>query len=200
MKHLASVTAITSVLCAACAYAADLPSRKTAPVYDPPAPLVLWTGFYGGLNLGGGWVDGGNTANLAYADPGFPVLAVPAGFAASNLFLLPDATTGTSTGIVGGGQVGYSYQVGPSFVFGVEADLQGTSIQTGSGTGFTAFPSPYAATNVLVPLERIRLKPAHILRRRRNLRIPRARTPSAIRRFCSIGRRRSARRLCGAEL
>jgi hypothetical protein len=55
-----------------------------------------------------------------------------------------------------------------------------------------------AAAHLL--LERIRLKPAHILRRRRNLRIRWRRTPSAMRRSCSTGRRWSAPRLCGAEL
>ena len=151
MRHSASLAAIAATLFAGVASAADLPSRKAAPVYVPPPPPVLWTGFYGGLNIGGGWVDGGNTANLAYADPAFPVLASPAGFGAPNLFLLP-TTTGTSAGVLGGGQIGYNYQFGASFVLGVEADIQGTSISAGGGNGMTAFPSPFAATNLLLPL------------------------------------------------
>ena len=45
-------------------------------------------------------------------------------------------------------------------------------------------------------LQRIRLKPVHILRRRRSLRILSARTPSAARRSCPIARRRFALRPC----
>jgi outer membrane immunogenic protein len=152
MRHSASLAAVTAMLFAGAASAADLPSRKSAPVYVPAPPLISWTGFYGGLNIGGGWVDGGNTANLAYADPAFPVLAAPAGFTTPNLFLLPGATTGTSAGVVGGGQIGFNYQFGTSFLIGVEADMQGTSMSAGSGSNLTAFPSPYAATNLLLPL------------------------------------------------
>lgn len=134
MRHSASLAAIAAALFAGSAYAADLPSRKAAPVYTPPPPQVLWTGFYGGLNIGGGWVDGGNTATLPYL--GAPVGGAP------NLFLLPGPNTSTSAGVIGGAQIGYNYQFGPSFVIGVEADFQGTSIASGSGNGLTAYPGP----------------------------------------------------------
>ena len=34
------------------AFAADLPSRKEAPVYIAPAPAFSWTGFYIGGDIG----------------------------------------------------------------------------------------------------------------------------------------------------
>jgi outer membrane immunogenic protein len=59
-KTLTSAAAIALV--AGSAMAADLPSRKAAPVYVPaPPPIAMWTGFYAGLNIGGGWgANGGN--------------------------------------------------------------------------------------------------------------------------------------------
>jgi opacity protein-like surface antigen len=73
------------------------------PAYIPPPP-VLWTGLYGGLNIGGA------------------------------------------------AQVGCNYQFGPSFVLGVGADFQGSSIQAGSASFRAAFPRPYAAKNIAVAL------------------------------------------------
>ena len=37
------------------AFAADLPSRKEAPVYVAPAPAFSWTGFYIGGDIGAAW-------------------------------------------------------------------------------------------------------------------------------------------------
>jgi outer membrane immunogenic protein len=56
--------AATSILSAS---AADLPSRKAAPVYTPPA--ATWTGFYAGLNAG---YNAGTNADVSmehYAGP-----------------------------------------------------------------------------------------------------------------------------------
>lgn len=59
-KHISAV-AIALALSAGSALAADLPSRKEAPVYvPPPPPPPMWTGFYAGLNAGYGW---GATSN-----------------------------------------------------------------------------------------------------------------------------------------
>jgi outer membrane immunogenic protein len=108
-KSLISASAIALALAAGSAFAADLPSRKEAPVYvppPPPPPPPLWTGFYGGLNIGGGWTanSGGNNVNAG--------------------------------GVVGGGQLGFNYSLTPMFLVGVETDFQGTSIGSG-GTGNT---------------------------------------------------------------
>ena len=45
-----------AAMAASTAFAADLPARMPvkAPMYSP-APVVNWTGFYGGLNGGYGW-------------------------------------------------------------------------------------------------------------------------------------------------
>jgi outer membrane immunogenic protein len=146
MKKVLLASALT--LSAASAFAADLPSRKEAPVYMPPAPMATWTGFYAGLNVGGGWsANSGYDNGLPYADPRFA--AGP-----GNFFLLPNGGNGSNAagGVVGGGQVGYNYQF-QSLLVGVEADIQGTSITNSGGNGFYPYPSPLApAGGLLIPL------------------------------------------------
>jgi outer membrane immunogenic protein len=132
---LASVAALATVS-AFSAFAADLPSRKAAPVYAPPPPM--WTGFYAGLNAGynfgtnsnayasnwgGNWVDSFPGKG---ALPGVAALATSA--SASN----------TQSGFIGGGQVGYNYQYGSNIVIGVEADIQGSGVRGSSYGGGAA--------------------------------------------------------------
>jgi outer membrane immunogenic protein len=96
---------------AAPAMAADLPSRKEAPVYVAPAPVFSWTGFYVGAEFGGQW--GTNAGSLV-------------GNYTGNTYL----TTGSynTSGVIGGGLVGYNYQIN-QFVLGIEGDLTGSSLQ-----------------------------------------------------------------------
>ncbi len=93
---------------AASAAAADLPSTKGEPIYAPPPPPVFsWTGFYIGAQAGYGW---GHKSDYIL----FPGGAVVQG-EGSNL-----------SGFLGGGHVGYNYQIS-EFVFGVEADVNGST-------------------------------------------------------------------------
>ena len=102
----------------ASASAADLPTKKTPPV-APPAPL--WTGFYAGLNIGGGW--GANSGDSSVWNSDF----VNGGI---TNFRAPNSV---SSGVLGGGQVGFNYQLSPMFVVGAEADFQGTTLGSNSG-------------------------------------------------------------------
>lgn len=81
----------------ASASAADLPRPvyKGAP-YLSPEPIFTWTGFYVGINGGYGWshLSGDGTFGPASA---------------------------TAKGFLGGGQLGYNYQMG-HFVIGAEVD------------------------------------------------------------------------------
>ena len=158
MKNLLAGAAIAFALSAGSALAADLPSRKEAPVYvPPPPPPPMWTGFYGGLNIGGGWSsNGGNNSYLPYADTTYPIGSTPAGAATPNLFFLPGGgTTGNNTGgVVGGGQIGYNYQFN-AFVIGAETDFQGTSITGGNQGNYAGLynsPYPVSNTGLLTPL------------------------------------------------
>ena len=113
-----------ALLCAASASAADLPPRKAPPLPPPPPPLFSWTGVYVGLNLGGGWLDNYNRQGWGstFSGVGWWPTYVYNG-------------NNSSGGVIGGGQIGYNYQVTPLFVVGVETDIQGTSIGGSSATG-----------------------------------------------------------------
>jgi outer membrane immunogenic protein len=88
------------------ALAADLPAR---PVYKAPAAIVEarynWTGFYVGGHAGYGWAK--LKGNDEFGDPG----------------------SGDLEGFVGGGQVGFNYQMG-SFVVGVEGEYSYSDVKT----------------------------------------------------------------------
>jgi outer membrane immunogenic protein len=113
MKNSISGLAVIVALGAGTALAADLPNRKAPPI-APPAPAFIWTGLYGGLNIGGGWSDHTNGAFL-------PIFA----------------NEGRLSGVIGGGQVGFNYQLAPMFVVGVETDFQGTSLSNQDAGLFT---------------------------------------------------------------
>jgi outer membrane immunogenic protein len=104
MRHLLLSTVAFAAL-AGSAFAADLPSRKEAPVYVAPVPVFSWTGFYIGADIGGGF---GNTRIT------------------SDTFNWQSHGLDTS-GVIGGGYVGYNYQFNQTFVLGIEGDFQGSS-------------------------------------------------------------------------
>ena len=123
--------------------AADLPSRKEAPVYvPPPPPPPLWTGFYLGVNIGGGWTaGGGQSGTSAYYDPNYSIAQTVNG--TSNLYFLPNGNTvGNQGGVVGGAQAGYNFQFN-QFVIGGETDFQGTSLSGGNNNPLVAYPAFY---------------------------------------------------------
>jgi outer membrane immunogenic protein len=110
-RILVGVAAVTSLL-ATGAFAADLPARTytKAPVMVDPG--YNWSGFYVGVNGGYSW-------------------------GRSNATVLPTTVLGTNIGHdvdggLGGGQVGYNWQIDRRWVLGVEADIQGTGERGGS--------------------------------------------------------------------
>ncbi len=89
----------------------------------PPAATAFdWTGFYVGGNLGTG--VGKNPSRTAVHDPVFvndPLI---------------DIFTTSPRGAVGGGQIGFNWQVSPHWVWGIEADIQASG-ETDSTTCVT---------------------------------------------------------------
>jgi outer membrane immunogenic protein len=117
------------------AMAADLPSRRAAPAPYVAVPVFTWTGFYLGVNAGYGF-DTGTTSNGPFAvGPGTgATLSGPlAGYVGT---VTPGGGNGSRDGFVGGGQIGYNYQIG-NWVIGIEADAQYADLTSGrSGTTF----------------------------------------------------------------
>jgi outer membrane immunogenic protein len=144
MMRNALAGAVAAALIATSAAAADLPLRQG--VYDPPPPPpALWIGFHAGVNLGGGWsASTVNPNGLApYVDP-----------TSGGLYFLPGSTNGGNSagGVVGGGQLGFSWEFRQSIVIGAEADFQGTSMQSGGNAAWAVYPSPVTPGGVLSPL------------------------------------------------
>jgi len=120
------------------AFAADLPSRAPPPVYVPPVPIFTWTGIYIGGQIGYAW--GTQRANVNLPD-------------GSTIF-----NSYSSEGVIGGGHVGYNYQVN-QWVLGIEGSVDGTSISKTfiPGTVFPAvlgFPGAFGVSyQTSVPIE-----------------------------------------------
>jgi outer membrane immunogenic protein len=105
---------LSAALTGGVASAADLPAR----MYTKAAPVPVmynWSGFYGGFNVGGSW---------GHQDVSFT----------SGALALQNSNN--LNGVIGGGQIGYNWQGASPWVFGIEADIQGSG-QKSSGTFFT---------------------------------------------------------------
>jgi len=142
MKTKISLVALATALSMGASFAADLPSRK-APVYvPPPPPPTLWTGFYAGLNAGYDWGTSTNTQTVAgglYDNYATGILGAPFGLPGAMSLANSGNANVNRSGFIGGGQIGYNYQWGPSFVVGLEADIQGAGIRgNGSFNGIAA--------------------------------------------------------------
>jgi outer membrane immunogenic protein len=109
MKKLA--TAITAIaLIGTPAFAADMAVKAPPPAPAPVAPVVDWTGFYVGGNIGGVLENASGTSDFTDTTPN-----------PSN----PQNDSFSKAGFLGGGQAGYNYQIAP-LVVGVEGDWDWT--------------------------------------------------------------------------
>lgn len=103
-----SIVCAVSVIASSAAIAADMPVKGRS--YAPVSYGPVWTGFYAGLNAGYGWAS--------WTPPGGGSLDMK--------------------GFLGGGQLGYNWQIG-SFVLGAEGDLQySAQKQTDTTAGVTS--------------------------------------------------------------
>jgi outer membrane immunogenic protein len=98
----------------------------------PPPPM--WTGFYAGLNLGGGANTSTSVTTTGYSafDWAAGVYNLPFGWTSG--YRSSGANVGQA-GVVGGGQFGYNFQFSPNVVLGVETDFQGSGI-SGNGSSY----------------------------------------------------------------
>ena len=129
----------------ATANAADM-AVKARPVAVPAA--FSWTGFYIGANVGGAWSPNDASSVFGPLFPGFIVLppnaAIPTVFPGQLASL---AGTGNTSGVIGGGQIGYNWQVN-QFVLGVEADAVGSGLKGSSASATRTFGPPLIIATV----------------------------------------------------
>jgi outer membrane immunogenic protein len=131
---------LTAVAFAALAVPAMAADMAPTPVYKAPVAVVLptWTGFYVGLNAGGAWsesnsaaVNSGLSQNFGPDLPGLGFIITSYGINSAS-GASGNVPMGGRSGFIGGGQIGYNWQLAPVWVAGFETDLQGLS---GSGSG-----------------------------------------------------------------
>jgi outer membrane immunogenic protein len=120
------------------AVAADMAVKMPVKAPPPaPAPVYSWTGFYIGGNIGGGW--GHRHVTFTPNDP-----------ATANLFFVqgfgPPPTSFTSSGVIGGGQIGYNWQWNQKWLVGLETDFDGTNIRGATTANFGNSVIPFSAT------------------------------------------------------
>jgi outer membrane immunogenic protein len=128
------------------ASAADM-AYKAAPI--PMAPAVFsWTGFYIGANVGGAWTPSNGGSDFGPLFPPFivlpPAVAIPTVIPGQLASLVGD---GRRSGVIGGGQIGYNWQVN-QFVLGVEADAVGTGLKGSTASASRTIGAPIFAVPV----------------------------------------------------
>jgi outer membrane immunogenic protein len=118
-----SILCVTALLALATA-GASAEEMATAPsaFITAQAPLLAWSGFYGGINGGYGW---GNST--AYYKPNDPASAAAGSIPSSDFH---------RDGGLAGGQLGFNWQFNTLWLAGIEADYQWSDF---SGTGHSLF-------------------------------------------------------------
>jgi outer membrane immunogenic protein len=136
MKRTFLGVAAATALLTTGAFAADLPMQYTRPPLYA-APVFNWTGFYVGGNIGYSWGRSSETSVLTNS---------------AGTVLFTDAETSSLNAIVGGGQVGYNWQI-RNFVWGIEADIQGTDEKGGPAfVCTTCLPAPAGGPTPVLPV------------------------------------------------
>jgi outer membrane immunogenic protein len=112
-------------------------AADVAPYYRAPPLVWGWTGFYIGANAG--WIgSSGNTLTNTGTDTGGGSgLGSVAGF-------IPGSIGLGDSGFIGGGQIGYNWQIGPNWVWGIETDFAGTSAKASTTVGFPGVATVYS--------------------------------------------------------
>ena len=118
MKNTLAAATVAVLGMAGAANAADMYSAPAGLKDVPYVAVPSWTGFYIGAHVGGAFSD-------LKTDSGSP-------------YWRAGQWSNNADGVVGGGQLGYNYQIGGNFVVGFEADFGGMGLsnsQTAFNTG-----------------------------------------------------------------
>ena len=121
--------------------AANAEEKRPPPTYQPPPG---WTGFYGGMNVGG-----------AFGSPPVTTQAInvftlfPSAVALASAYSQTGSAPVHTSGVIGGGQIGYNVQLYNNFVVGIETDISGLG-QRGRGS----FANTVSTANAVVSSEK----------------------------------------------
>jgi outer membrane immunogenic protein len=124
-KVVASIIGVAALGAISPALAADLPLK--APYTKAPvmvAPVADWTGWYIGGNVGWGGNSSISGTESVVSGTAFPVIG-----AGTVLYGSPNSFKLDPSGVIGGAQAGYNWQVSPMAVLGIEADIQGADVK-----------------------------------------------------------------------
>jgi outer membrane immunogenic protein len=105
-----AASALAALAATSAASAADLAARPYTKAPLMAEPVYNWTGFYIGGNVGYSWGRSSDTSTLTNG---------------VGTVLFTSADRANMDGIIGGGQIGYNWQV-QNWVWGLEADIQGS--------------------------------------------------------------------------
>jgi outer membrane immunogenic protein len=109
--------------------AVNSPNQAFASVFNP------WMGWYAGGNLGGSWGRARSDIDIS-------------GFATS----IAPSDSVSPDGVLGGGQIGYNWQLDPNWLIGFEADVQASG-EKASGTRFDTVDFEGVTTNYETKIE-----------------------------------------------
>jgi outer membrane immunogenic protein len=129
LRAAATLLAVAGIGVANCAALIATPTLAA-----PPAPVYSWSGFYGGVNLGGAWGSSNSTTSV---NPNIGC-AVPTCY--FNPFVEPvfnaaGVQSFNTAGFTGGVEAGYNFQFDRLLV-GVEGDVEALTLKGGtSATG-----------------------------------------------------------------
>jgi outer membrane immunogenic protein len=107
-----------------------------------PAQVDRWAGWYIGLNAGGAWGDDA-VSTSASTSQFCPTCGHALDFANASIEGATGAFPVSTDGFIGGGQLGYNWQLANSWVAGFEADVQGLAGADGSNARSSAADVPF---------------------------------------------------------
>jgi outer membrane immunogenic protein len=135
MKSVTVGLVALSLVVGSSAFAADMGGKAPPPV-APPAG-ASWTGFYLGGEIGGGWTN--RAVSYAGNDPAANSLVGGLLPTTGDQPLFPD--TFNMSGVTGGFEAGYNWQVDRAWLVGIETDFNGSSLK-GTGNSTSVLQSP----------------------------------------------------------
>jgi outer membrane immunogenic protein len=119
----------------------DVRAADLAPITkaSPAAAVYNWTGFYLGANAGYGWAR--NSDRITAVNDAAGLIANSS--IATSLPIDAD-------GFVGGGQIGYNWQISPLWVVGLESDIAWTDLN-----GNVSVPGPNDTSRIMTGTQKL---------------------------------------------